>query len=79
MDRPTDEKNPWVKEPNSVDVEMTAYSLLTYLQRGLVEDALPILHWLVSQQNEQGGFASSQVKFIKPLDCFKQDLKTENL
>ncbi|VVC42395.1 Alpha-2-macroglobulin, thiol-ester bond-forming,Alpha-macroglobulin, receptor-binding,Alpha-2- [Cinara cedri] len=60
MDRPTDEKNPWIKEPNSVDVEMTAYALLTYLQRGLVEDGLPILHWLVSQQNEQGGFASSQ-------------------
>lgn len=61
MERPNDKKNPWVEEPNSVDVEMTAYALLTYLQRGLVEDGLPILHWLVSQQNEQGGFASSQV------------------
>ncbi|XP_027843967.2 CD109 antigen-like isoform X1 [Aphis gossypii] len=60
MDRANDKKNPWVQEPNSVDVEMTAYALLTYLQRGLVEDGLPILHWLVSQQNEQGGFASSQ-------------------
>ncbi|XP_050529257.1 CD109 antigen-like isoform X2 [Daktulosphaira vitifoliae] len=60
MERPTDKKNPWIEEPNSVDVEMTAYALLTYLQRGLVEDALPILHWLVSQQNDQGGFASSQ-------------------
>jgi len=63
MERSGDQKNPWVGEPNSVDVEMTAYALLTYLQRGLVEDALPILHWLVSQQNEQGGFASSQVSF----------------
>lgn len=61
MERPNDQKNPWVAEPNSVDVEMTAYALLTYLQRGLVEDGLPILHWLVSQQNDQGGFASSQV------------------
>uniref|UniRef100_A0A2H8TEP0 TEP1-F n=1 Tax=Melanaphis sacchari TaxID=742174 RepID=A0A2H8TEP0_9HEMI len=60
MDRANDKKNPWVQEPNSVDVEMTAYALLTYLQRGLVEDGLPILQWLVSQQNEQGGFASSQ-------------------
>lgn len=64
MERPNDKKNPWVDEPNSVDVEMTAYALLTYLQRGLVEDALPILHWLVSQQNDQGGFASSQVFMI---------------
>jgi len=61
MDRANDKKNPWVQEPNSVDVEMTAYALLTYLQRELVEDGLPILHWLVSQQNDQGGFASSQV------------------
>jgi len=64
MDRSNDKKNPWVQEPNSVDVEMTAYALLTYLQRGLVEDGLPILHWLVSQQNEQGGFASSQVSIL---------------
>ncbi|XP_050425560.1 CD109 antigen-like isoform X2 [Adelges cooleyi] len=60
MERPSDQKNPWVSEPNSIDVEMTAYGLLTYLQRGLVEDALPILHWLITQQNDQGGFASSQ-------------------
>jgi len=64
MDRANDKKNPWVQEPNSVDVEMTAYALLTYLQRELVEDGLPILHWLVSQQNDQGGFASSQVSIL---------------
>jgi len=65
MERPNDQKNPWVSEPNSVDVEMTAYALLTYMQRGLVEDGLPILHWLISQQNDQGGFASSQVNHPK--------------
>lgn len=56
----TDKKNPWVNVPNSVNVEMTAYSLLTYLQRGLIDDALPIMRWLVTQQNDQGGFASTQ-------------------
>ncbi|KAJ9588469.1 hypothetical protein L9F63_018159, partial [Diploptera punctata] len=56
----TDDSNPWNSLPNSVDVEMTAYGLLTYLQRGLVQDALPIMKWLISQQNEQGGFASTQ-------------------
>lgn len=60
-ERKSDAKNPWAQEPNSVDVEMTSYALLTYLQRGLLEDALPILSWLVSQQNDQGGFASTQV------------------
>lgn len=64
--RANDKENPWAREPNSVDIEMTAYALLTYLQRELVEDALPILHWLISQQNEQGGFASSQVSRFSP-------------
>nr|XP_018897644.1 PREDICTED: CD109 antigen-like isoform X2 [Bemisia tabaci] len=59
-ERKSDAKNPWAQEPNSVDVEMTSYALLTYLQRGLLEDALPILSWLISQQNDQGGFASTQ-------------------
>lgn len=70
-ERSNDKKNPWVAEPNSVDVEMTAYALLTYLQRGLVEDALPILHWLVSQQNDQGGFASSQVYILYIIYCLR--------
>lgn len=56
-----EKKNPHLLEPNSVDVEMTAYALLTYLQRGLVEDGMPIMRWLVTQQNYEGGFASTQV------------------
>ncbi|XP_021920080.1 CD109 antigen-like isoform X2 [Zootermopsis nevadensis] len=55
-----DKKNPWYALPNSVDVEMTAYGLLTYLEHGLVQDALPIMKWLITQRNEQGGFASTQ-------------------
>ncbi|XP_054284946.1 CD109 antigen-like isoform X2 [Macrosteles quadrilineatus] len=55
-----DKKNPYIDEPNSPDVEMTAYTLLTYLQKGLVQDGLPIMRWLVSQQNNGGGFASTQ-------------------
>ncbi|KAJ8876853.1 hypothetical protein PR048_021300 [Dryococelus australis] len=55
-----DEKNPWHSLPNSVDVEMSAYALLSYLQKGLVQDAIPIMKWLISQQNENGGFASTQ-------------------
>lgn len=39
---------------------MTAYAMLTYLERNLVEDTLPIMRWLVAQRNEQGGFASTQ-------------------
>lgn len=39
---------------------MTAYALLSYLQRGLVTEALPIMRWMVSQRNSNGGFASTQ-------------------
>ncbi|KAL0273724.1 UNVERIFIED_CONTAM: hypothetical protein PYX00_006334 [Menopon gallinae] len=56
-----DEKNPWHEAiPNGVSVEMTAYAMLTYLERGLIQDAIPIMKWMTSQRNEQGGFASTQ-------------------
>ncbi|XP_068084683.1 CD109 antigen isoform X2 [Anabrus simplex] len=55
-----DEKNPWHALPSPVNVEMTSYALLCYLQRGLVQDALPVMRWLISQRNQEGGFASTQ-------------------
>jgi CD109 antigen len=63
------QKNPWYGLPNSVDVEMTAYGLLTYIQRGLVQDALPVMKWLITQRNEQGGFASTQVNTLGVASC----------
>lgn len=41
---------------------MTAYALLTYLERGLGEEAFPIMQWLIEQRNSNGGFASTQVR-----------------
>lgn len=55
-----DRSNPWSGQTQSVDVEMTAYALLTYLQRGLVTEALPVMRWMVAQRNSNGGFASTQ-------------------
>uniref|UniRef100_A0A1I7RL95 A2M_recep domain-containing protein n=1 Tax=Bursaphelenchus xylophilus TaxID=6326 RepID=A0A1I7RL95_BURXY len=43
-----------------VDVEMTAYSLLTYMLRNEMNKALPLVRWLTSQRNSQGGFSSTQ-------------------
>ncbi|XP_051162274.1 thioester-containing protein 1 allele S3 isoform X1 [Leptopilina boulardi] len=57
---PKDDKNPWYSLPRSVDVEMTSYVLLTYLQKNLVTDAIPLMKWLVTQRNSEGGFASTQ-------------------
>lgn len=59
---PTNDKNPWYHSlPRSIDVEMTSYGLLTYLNRNLVVDSIPIMKWLVKQRNAEGGFASTQV------------------
>ncbi|XP_034235917.1 pregnancy zone protein-like isoform X2 [Thrips palmi] len=55
-----DPENPFWGQPNSVNVEMTAYALLTYLERGLAEEAFPIMQWLIEQRNSNGGFASTQ-------------------
>ena len=45
----------------SVDIEMTAYALLTYTRRRDVSGAVPIAKWIVSQRNSMGGFSSTQV------------------
>ncbi|XP_015930765.2 CD109 antigen isoform X2 [Parasteatoda tepidariorum] len=57
--KPKDNSMPYY-EPQSQDVEMTAYALLTYSVRGDVAGALPILRWMISQQNEYGGYSSTQ-------------------
>lgn len=47
-------------ESPSEDNEMTAYALLTYALRADVVSALPIMKWLISRQNANGGFSSTQ-------------------
>lgn len=39
---------------------MTSYALLTFLEANLMDDTIPILNWLVNQQNNLGGFSSSR-------------------
>ncbi|XP_035781239.1 CD109 antigen-like isoform X6 [Anopheles albimanus] len=55
-----DAKNPWYGRPNSVNVEMSAYGMLTFIEAGLDTDALPIMKWLIGQRNDKGGFQSTQ-------------------
>ncbi|XP_055376032.1 CD109 antigen isoform X10 [Condylostylus longicornis] len=51
----------WWYRPKSADVEQTAYALLSILaDNGPAEDTLPILKWLISKRNSNGGFASTQ-------------------
>lgn len=53
-------KNPHSYEPNSINVEMSAYALLAFIEGGLISDSIPIMKWLVTQRNSEGGFQSTQ-------------------
>ncbi|XP_072395001.1 thioester-containing protein 1 allele R1-like [Diabrotica undecimpunctata] len=55
----SEEMNPWRKLPRSIDIETTSYALMTLIEANLLEDAVPVLEWLLSQQNNLGGFTSS--------------------
>ena len=46
-------------QPQSLDVEISAYGLLT-IYKNDISRALKIIRWLVKQQNSRGGFRSTQ-------------------
>ncbi|KAG5667283.1 hypothetical protein PVAND_015269 [Polypedilum vanderplanki] len=48
------------KDTNSINVEMSAYALQALLEAGQESEAVPIMKWLVTQRNANGGFQSTQ-------------------
>lgn len=46
--------------PKSNDVESTSYALMSLVMRGEIDASVPVLRWLISQQNERGGFSTTQ-------------------
>ncbi|CAG2106848.1 unnamed protein product, partial [Medioppia subpectinata] len=64
--------------PNSYAVESTAYTLLTLVGKSDLETTVPVLRWLISKQNSNGGFASTQdtVIGIQALGSLAQRLST---
>lgn len=69
---PTD---PWYPA-SSVNVEVTSYALLSYIKGGRILDAAPIAKWLLSKQNKNGGYASTQdtVMAITALAAYSADI-----
>lgn len=60
-------ENPGVKTSSSqsnrrttMEVEMAAYALMAFIKLDRKSEALPVVKWLVSQRNSQGGFYSTQ-------------------
>ncbi|XP_050306884.1 CD109 antigen [Anthonomus grandis grandis] len=70
-----EEKNPWRSLPRSIDIEMTSYALLTFLEANLLDDAVPVLNWLVKQQNNLGGFTSSRDTVVGLQALYKMVLR----
>lgn len=51
-------------QPNSVQVEITAYVLLANFNRGYIVEAILLMKWLSKQRNHLGGFVSTQVQLV---------------
>ncbi|XP_076446010.1 CD109 antigen-like isoform X2 [Babylonia areolata] len=50
----------WQRKTAAINIEMTAYSLLTYVMRNMTAKAMPIVRWMTQQRGPQGGFISTQ-------------------
>ena len=69
-----EKENPWTQVPNSVNVEMTSYALLSHYladENGRTFDSnVPVIEWLLSQQNIDGGRSERSIRcmisFISP-------------
>ncbi|XP_015784901.1 CD109 antigen isoform X1 [Tetranychus urticae] len=46
--------------PKSTDIEATAYGLLSLVNHNQTDQAVTVMKWLISRQNAQGGFSSTQ-------------------
>lgn len=59
---------------------MTSYALLSFLEAGHVTSGLPIVKWLLSQQNDCGGFQSTQdtVVGLQALSKFAEKISSKD-
>lgn len=62
-------------------VEIAAYAILAHVKLGIPQQAIPIVKWLVSRRNSNGGFSSSSdtVIGIQALAEIALDLYSEEL
>ena len=55
-------ENPWTQVPNSANIEMTGYALMSLLLAdetgSQFDDTIPIMEWILTQQNPNGGMIS---------------------
>ena len=61
--KPLNSWDSYYQQAPPVDVETAAYGLLYLTDQKLVTEGLPVLKWLLSKRNAEGGFSSTQVNF----------------
>lgn len=68
------------KESKTLNVETTAYVLLTLQSIGNDSECLPVLKWLLNQRNDQGGFEGTQdtIVGIEAMASFATKISTKN-
>ena len=70
----------WEYRLPAKDIEMTAYALLSAIRNRDIEGGYPILAWLLSKRNQQGGFQTSQdtVVGLNAIAEFSQLVQSKN-
>ncbi|EDV58062.1 CD109 antigen [Drosophila erecta] len=69
----------WTGADNSKssDVETTSYVLLALLEQNGLDSAKPIVDWLISKRNSNGGFVSSQDTVVGIMALTKYELASQ--
>ncbi|OQV19069.1 CD109 antigen [Hypsibius exemplaris] len=70
----------WEYRLPAKDIEMTAYALMSAIRKRDIEGGYPILAWLLTKRNQQGGFQSSQdtVVGLNAISEFAQLVQSTN-
>lgn len=50
----------WQRQTDAINIEATAYGLLTLMRRANMEKAVLVIRWMTLQRGPQGGFISTQ-------------------
>lgn len=70
----------WEYRLPAKDIEMTAYALLSAIRSRKIDEGYPILAWLLTKRNQQGGFQTSQdtVVGLQAISEFAQMVQSKN-
>jgi CD109 antigen len=72
-------KGRWNSE-ESINVELTAIILATYVESGRITDGFPVMNWLIKQRSSRGGYSGSQdtILGIQALALMAEKLYAKN-